>query len=215
MGREDITSLDKDKQLAAARRNLITVALVLLTINIAGAELSKVNGLIFELTFESPGDLVFLLAAGTGFLLLRYYNHAAKYHDITYQAWTEKLMSDDLINYVHQDSDEPSGLWWEWMPNNVSYDFEHAEKGDSIGSGLRRKLLFNAEFLYKECRQGYKLPDRGVSILRLWKQDKSKYFKVIGLIIKYWLLEQVKARQSLYLYAPYFIGLLALLSLMS
>lgn len=206
-------NMEDDKRLEVSRRYLLVTSLVLLALTMAKAELSKVNGLIFELTFETPERLNVLLAVGVAFLMLRYFSHASKYHRETFKAWSTKFMHDDLMFHYCEYSDVISGIAAELAPEDVDFnDMYPRQEGTSVEHSFKRKLVFNSCIVYAQVQQGHELPDVEVSILELWRDSKRDYFKVLGCMFRHWLDEIIHTPGVLYLYSPYLIGAVALAS---
>lgn len=209
----DKLNIESDKPLEVARRYLLVTALVLLALTSAKAELSKVNGLIFELTFDAPERLTVLLAIGVVFLMLRYYSHASKYHQQTFETWSEKFMRDTLMIRCCEHSDQMSGLLIELGPKNLDLnELLQDNNGSFIDWKLQRNFIFNSSIIYDQINRGHPIPDFEVSILELWKDRKRDYFKVLRCMFKHWLAEVIHSPGVLYLYSPYLIGIAALVS---
>ncbi|WP_417657108.1 hypothetical protein [Pseudidiomarina aestuarii] len=148
----------EDTRLTSSRRSLIVVSLVLIAMNISEAELSKVNGLIFELTFKSPENLAILLVFATAFLLLRYYNHAAKYHELTRRRWTKNVMNEYIVYSDCEESQDASGFAYDLAPNK-SYIDECADPDRPRGMveiKLEAGCFLNASFVvnsHNSCKK--------------------------------------------------------------
>ena len=205
--------IEDDKQLEHSRRNLLIASLVLLALNVANAKLEKVNGLIFEMTFETPERLKLLMAVGVVFLLLRYFNHAYKYHDETYRKWTSKFLHDDLMSHYCEHSDQISGLIYDLAPDGVDYSFiDTKEEGTSVSHSFKRKLVFNSTIVYSTFKNGNPYPDIEANISVLWLKSKHDYFRLIRCMFRHWFEEVIHSPSMLYLYSPYLIGAAALVT---
>lgn len=205
--------MEDDKKLENSRRNLLITSVVLLALNLANAKLEKVNGLIFEMTFETPERLKVLLAVAVIFLLIRYFNYAYKYHHETYQKWTSNLMRDDLMFRTCEHSDNVSGYVHDLAPKSVDYsDIDYGEEGSYLRHSFNRRLVFNSTIVYERTFRGNELPDLEVSILVLWAKSKKDYFRFLKCVLSHWFSEVIKSPLTLYLYSPYLIGGAALMS---
>ncbi|MGI0153144.1 hypothetical protein ACQ661_05715 [Pseudidiomarina sp. WS423] len=203
--RQILQEMQDDNRLAKSRRNLLAVSSVLIVMTFAGATLTKVNGLIFELTFESPERLLTVLCIATILLTIRYYNHASKYHSAIRERWTKTLVRDQRVLTKCEHSDELDGIAYLIAPGDSGYD---DPESSSPTLNFHPRLIFNAEFIY-EIDVSHDVITRPVSILALWKEYKSKYFLAIKLTLTYWLDEQLREPDSLFLFSPYLLSIVA------
>lgn len=204
---QTLAKMHDDTRLAKSRRNLLAVSAVLIVMTFAGATLTKVNGLIFELTFDSPERLLTVLCIASILLTIRYYNHASKYHSASRERWTKRLTHDNRVISKHEHTDEWDGIAYLIAPSEADYDHP---SGEYPTLDFHPKCFFNAEFQYA-IDVSHDVIIRQVNILELWKESKCKYLLALRLTLKYWLDEQLSEPDSLFLFSPYLLSIVGVM----
>jgi len=196
-----LKELQTDEKLAKSRRNVLIVSSILVVMTYAGATLTQVHGLIFELTFDSPERLQSILCIASLLLALRYYNHASKYHNTCYERWTSRLCRDNEVLSYDEYASEVVGIAYEIAPDSTSYDDPECSK---TCLSFERNWVFNAYFVYETDHEHF-IDTRRAYIHKLLRDNKAEYFQMLVLMFRYWMNEQIKEPDSLYLFAPYWL----------
>lgn len=207
------SKMDSDKHYLRSRRMLIGISLVLLIATMGGAQIYEVNTLIFKLGFKHPENLFNILLWAAGFLLIRYYNNAAKYHKEIAEEWQNRLLKDPFMYLAIPEADKETGFIVDIAPDEVPFreSFEpgpeSSERVEDIT--LRLHWLFNASIQYN-C-VGVIEDDRYQRTGKIYScQSISVYLKTLLLIVRYWWDAQFRNNESLTLYGPYLIAFVAI-----
>ncbi len=102
--------IDSDEGLAAKRRLLVIVSLLLLALSVSGASIKEANTFIFRIEFSNHVGLTYLLGAAVIFLLLRYYAYALHYQSKLFDFWSARLLNDYRVFSYNSKADEVHGL---------------------------------------------------------------------------------------------------------
>lgn len=209
---KECNSLLNDSQFKLSRRFLITVSLLLLIVTLGEAEVDGVNTILFKLSFSNPGALYDLLLISNGYLLIRYYNSAAKYHEQIFKEWTKNLFSDYFMYRYDPHNDHESGFLVDFSPKSVPYNHFYERHNSYSTAAIKPSLTTN---LLLNCEISFSYSDENGNdfILReaLYKNSSLKNFiKVQWLIMKYWWDAQFRSDMSLTIHAPYLIAIIAI-----
>lgn len=204
--------MDDDKHYLRSRRMLISISLVLLIATMGGAKIYEVNTFIFKLGFKHPENLFNILLWAAGFLLIRYYNNSAKYHQQIAESWHYRLTKDPFMYCYVSEADEEQGFLVDLAPTDVPYREHYPAYQDHYPSVSSVKLhtgfLFNATFEY-HCTGEH--GEMFIRSRRIYKCDSIKdYIKAISLITSHWWDAQLRNNDSPTLYGPYLIALVAI-----
>lgn len=104
----NIDGLYSDERLASARKILMIVSILFLTINISAAKLLEANTFIFKVSFSNSAGFNVILLVGVLILTVRYYSLAYPYHGIIFQSWSNEMLHDELV--LSQFRDEPTAM---------------------------------------------------------------------------------------------------------
>ncbi len=198
--------IDEDLALASSRKYLVVTSLVLLALLFSGATVTEANTFIFKLTFTKANGIADLLLLSIAFLLIKYYSNAAKYHKVIYEDWTERVVKHPFFYWVCEHSDGQSGHIVDIAPdyagfNDQSFGYEENEK---VNWKLHTNFLLNAQIQYDLFNRHGHMQDDRVYVVRLKRPIKS--LQALWVIFKHWLETQTRFRESLEIYAPYFIA---------
>lgn len=212
---EDKTELqaeiDHDSGLKKQRTVLVVISLILLSLQFSGAKIIEANTFILKIAFEHQKGAPTLLVIGVMFLLLRYHNYAAKYHDLLNKKWISKLLKHPKINQRPFEADEPEGLLHECHPNGFNMFTLMHDQHASYSFDYRRVFPFRRHFNYEwsDDRHEYQ-SEESVNIRK--KLGWRKYLEILSLEFKLRFLEYVKHREFLDINTPYIIGSLSIIS---
>ncbi len=198
--------IDEDLALASSRKYLIVTSLVLLALLFSGAKVTEANTFIFKLTFTNASGIADLLLLSIAFLLIKYYSNASKYHKAIYEDWTQRAIKHPFFYWVCEHSDGQSGHVVDIAPdyagfNDHGYGYEEDEK---LNWALHVNFLLNAQIQYDLFNRHGHMQDKKVYVFRLKHPIKS--FRAIWVILKHWIEAQTRFRESIEIYAPYFIA---------
>lgn len=204
-------AMDSDKHYLRSRRMLIAISLVLLITTMGGAQIYEINTFIFKLGFAHPENLFNILLWTAGFLLIRYYNNAAKYHKEIAEIWHRKLLDDNFINYYNEHASEFGGMAIDIAPSEVpfgeSYDSGNGYENYQVDISLETRAFFNSAFVYEYSTE---FEHRICSSPIYSCKNFRGYFESLWLIISYWWDAQFRNNDSLTLYGPYLIAFMAI-----
>lgn len=204
--------LDSDEGLAAKRRALVIVSLLLLALSVSGAEIKEANTFIFKLEFSNHSGLTYLLGVAVIFLMLRYYAYAQNYHSQLFDLWSTKLLSDYRVFSYDASEGEVNGLlgkvlnvWGEEEPGIREARYK------KIGI-LKRNIVYTAHG--HDERHGEYSYDENIELNRYSdKWTKKDFLKLMKFEFKYRAEGIFKHREYLDLMFPYFLGASSLFSL--
>lgn len=199
-----------DTGLAKSRKYLVFVSLILLALTFSGAKITEANTFLFKLTFTNSEGIIDLLLLCIAFLVIRYYSHAAKYHKAIYEDWTSRLLEHEYFYYRCEHSDGESGYLVEIAPNYAGYnddDFRYGDEHENRKVTFHANWFLNAQVQYDFFNRHGHMKDQKVYLFRF-----STLFatcKALWLVHKVWVDAQFRYRESLGIYAPYLIFLIA------
>ncbi|HFQ5259266.1 hypothetical protein ACXHQJ_22160 [Vibrio vulnificus] len=202
---------DCDERLASKRKALITVSMILLSLEFTGATIKEANTFIFKIEFSNQHGLLYLLVVAVLYLLVRYHNYAMPYHQRLYKLWTNRMLEDTDVFYKdHEDEGVYGLLQGALLP---VWDDGHQQPS---GLGYTASGLLGRHLTYSvmvEGRHGDEMQFRKID-LRNWTKDWNRmdFVKLIWVEFKYQVDGFVRHREHLDLIGPYLIGMLALMS---
>lgn len=198
--------IDEDLALASSRKYLMVTSLVLLALLFSGATVTEANTFIFKLTFTKAGGIADLLLLSVAFLLIKYYSNTSKYHKAIYDDWTDRALKHPFFFLVCEHSDGQSGHVVDIAPDYAvfnDYGFGY-EEGEQLNWKLHVNFLLNAQIQYDLFNRYGHIQDKKVYVFQLKSLIKS--IKALWIILKHWIEAQARFRESLEIYAPYFIA---------
>lgn len=100
------------------RRNLVLMSVLVLFVNVTGAELSKINLLGNEVTLRNPDSLPFYLAIILGYFLIRYFQYMHDIEDKEFKTRFFRKTERNLEPYIlrREYNNDASGLK-DYYPN--------------------------------------------------------------------------------------------------
>jgi hypothetical protein len=203
-------AIHDDAPLANKRRLLVGLSMVLIGIFITEAKIAEANTLFFKITFANMNGILALLLVSVGFVLFRYYSYASMYQQAIEKIWTDKLLRLDFFYQVGEHTDEEAGYLVELAPEFSGYndeEFRH-DKYSSFTSSINLNLFFNAQIQYDLYTQDGHMNQEIVYVFSFKRFKKS--ITALRLIFQTWWESQIKHRESMDIYAPYFIALIAI-----
>lgn len=207
--------IDVDEGLKSKRNALIWVSLVLLTVTFTGAVIKEANTFILKIEFMQGEAISILLLLAIGFLGIRYYSYARKYHKELTKLWKKDFFRDDLILIEDYQTREPSGLLVNLSPKGFERDYPnlgHPELQSDWDWFYETKWLFFRYFVYEETNTHVGETVR-VERVNLFAKSFRGYLIVLMIEFRCQLSGYYKYPENLDIQAPYFISLFAMLSL--
>ncbi|UZD56683.1 hypothetical protein OLL83_002357 [Shewanella algae] len=204
-------TIHSDGPLAIKRRLLVGLSMILISIYFTGAKVSEASTPFLKITFANVGGVTNLLLLCTGFVLVRYYSFASIYQRAVTNEWIGKLLNDSFFYSSCDYTDQEGGYLVEIAPPFAAYndyDFMNDETSERKVY-LHLNWLLNAQVEF----------DLFTSQDRVWNSRRVYLFNVrfpqssiraLSLVVKYWWDAQVRYRESLDVYAPYFIAFTAI-----
>lgn len=204
-------AIHNDGPLAGKRRLLVGLSMVLIAIYLTGAKVSEASTPFLKVTFANLGGIANLLLLCTGFVLIRYYAFASIYQISVRNAWVSKLLSDSFFYNSCDFSNEECGYLVELAPPFAAYN-DYSFMNDA--SSERKVYLHLNWLLNAQIEFDIYIPETGRWISRKvylfnLKLPRSS-IRAFSLLIQYWWDAQVRYRESLDIYAPYFIAFTAI-----
>ena len=202
--------IDNDGGLASKRRFLILASLVLLALNVSGAQIQEANTFLFKLTFENHEGLIYLLAASIIYLMFRYYAYAHVYHVRLFDFWSQRMMSDYQLFRNEYEEYEIGGLLGKKVRGNTQAEPEITSCKYYVGLPFVRKLYYYTEENHYEsghCESVIHFYDLN-KFDKYWKFPD--YLKLLSFEFRYQMGSFFKYREALDLLAPYMIALISL-----
>ena len=201
--------INNDVTLASCKKTLIILSSILLALTFSGAKITEANTFIFKITFTNPVGLSSLLLLAIGYLLIRYNSLSHLYVESFQKHWSEKVAG----NYFYLNYDHHNDVIHGFIPDLISPYVDLNNDSYTIGSNdfveydLKTQSFFDAYFnLTIKDESG---PREPVKIYLFSSRNKLKYLVAVNVILYYWLVEQFRHRESLELYGPMFIGVIA------
>ena len=207
--REDI---DNDEGLAAKRRALVIVSLLLLALSVSGASIKEANTFIFRIEFSNHVGLTYLLGAAVIFLLLRYYAYAQSYHSQLFDFWSARLLNDYRVFSYNSAEDEVQGLLGKridiWGGDEPGIQEPRYRK---VGM-LKRNIVYTSQG--EDDQHGPYSYNENIELNKYSETWTRKDFrKLLRFEIKYRVEAILKHREYLDLMFPYLLGTAAIISL--
>ena len=207
--RDDI---DNDKGLAAKRRVLVIVSLLLLALSVSGASIKEANTFIFRIEFSNHVGLTYLLGAAVIFLLLRYYAYAQSYQSQLFDFWSARLLNDYRVFSYNTAEDEVQGLLGKridiWGGDEPGIREPRYKK---MGM-LKRNIVYTSEG--EDEQHGTYSYNENIELNKYSETWTRKDFrKLLRFEVKYRTEAILKHREYLDLMFPYLLGTAALISL--
>jgi hypothetical protein len=203
-------TIHDDTPLANKRRLLVGLSMVLIGIFITEAKIIEANTLFFKITFANMNGILGLLLVSVGFTLFRYYSYASMYQQSIEKIWTDKLLQLDFFHEVGEHTDEEAGYLVELAPEFSKYndeDYRHDEHS-SFTSSINLNFFFNAQIQYDLFTHDGHMNQESVYVFSFKRFKKSVL--ALKLIFQQWWESQVRHRESMDIYAPYFIAFIAI-----
>ncbi|WP_412502076.1 hypothetical protein [Shewanella algae] len=203
-------AIHNDGPLAGKRRLLVGLSMVLIAIYFTGAKVSEASTPFLKITFANVGGLSNLLLICTGFVLVRYYSYSSVYQQQVTNAWASQLLEDSFFYKTCIHSDQETGYVVDIAPQFAGFNDEEIRHNEQAITNHRFLInwLVNAQIEYSL----FIPPDKGktecVNVFNVKRRKDS--VKALKLIAKYWWDAQVRYRESLDIYAPYFIAFMAI-----
>ncbi|WP_156941210.1 hypothetical protein [Cobetia crustatorum] len=203
--------LQNDKGFSTKRRQLVYVSLIILAINLSGAQIKEANTFLFKIEFLNEGALIHLLEASAVYLLFRYYAYAHNYHEYLFKFWSERLMADTSVLIYNGFDDEYHGLLAKKINGQNCHDI-----GDQVPeyrkvSILRRSICYRSTIVDEYYGEVY-VP----KCINLNEYDDSwkrkDLIKLFSFEFKYRYQAFFNNREHVDLLFPYIICLVSLLS---
>lgn len=207
--------IEADIGLARSRKYLMFVSLILLALTFSGAKIAEANTFLFKLTFTNSEGIIDLLLLSIGFLVIRYYSNAAKYHKAIYDDWTSRLLKQEYFYSVCEHSDGETGYLVDIAPQYAGYNdesFRHDEDCLSVKVKFHANWFINAQFQYDLFSRHGHMQDKKVYLFKF-----SMFFasiKALWLVLNQWFDAQVRYSESLDIFAPYLIFFITTLSVL-
>lgn len=201
-------NISQDLALKSSRKHLVVVSVTLLALLFSGAQISEANTFLFKLTFTNTNGVADLLLLMVGFLLVKYYSNASKYHKAIYDDWTDRVLKHRIYYNICEHTSGQSGWVVNIAPDYIKFndDLLYAED-KKFDWTLHTNFFFNAQIQYDlHTRNGY-VRDQKIHVFRFNSPIKS--LNALYVIFKHWLEAQTRYRESLEIYAPYFIAFFA------
>lgn len=204
--------LDSDVGLAAKRKILIVVSLLLLALNVSGASIKEANTFVFRVEFSNHVGLTYLLGVAVAFLMLRYYAYAESYHSQLFDFWSARLLRDyRVFSYDHRE-DAVDGLLGKavnvWGGNEPGIQKSRYKK---VGI-LKRNLVYTS-CGHDEYHGDYTYNENIELNSYSEKWTKKDFRKLLRFEFIYRVEAVFKYREYLDLMFPYLLGGCSLLSL--
>lgn len=203
-------AIHNDGPLAGKRRLLVGLSMVLIAIYLTGAKVSEASTPFLKITFGSVGGITNLLLLCTGFVLVRYYSYASIYQQEVNRVLAKQILDDSFFYNSCPHSDQEAGYIVDIAPSFAGFNDDEIRHNEQARTSYRFLInwLVNAQIEYSLSIP----PDKGntayVSIFNIRRPKES--IKALKLIVKYWWDAQVRYRESLDIYAPYFIAFTAI-----
>jgi hypothetical protein len=197
--------IDDDNGLKSKRKMLMIVSLITLALTFADAKIEEVNTIIFKLSFGNNGGITILLVCSIVFLMIRYFNYARPYHVKIYELWSTRMLEDPFFVLFQIEDDEYSGLIVRNTPKGVNYTHYKTDPDCGLECTYAHSFPLKRRFVYEtNIKSDYLTRDTSIG----WKD----YPKVLLLELRYQVGSYFIDRENLGIYAPYFIGVVAILS---
>lgn len=204
--------LDGDEGLAAKRKAVVIVSLLLLALCVSGAAIKEANTFIFRVEFSNHAGLTHLLGAAVAFLMLRYYAYAQSYHSQLFDLWAERLLSDYRVFSYDTSEDEVNGLLGKvvdvWGGDEPGIQDARYKK---VGI-LKRNIAYTSRG-HNERHGEYSYEQNIELNSYSEKWTKKDFQRLLRFEFKCRLEAVLKHREYLDIMFPYLLGLCALLSL--
>lgn len=204
--------LDADDGLAAKRKVLVIVSLLLLALSVSGASIKEANTFIFKVEFSNHAGLTHLLGVAVVFLMLRYYAYAQSYHSQLFDLWAARLLSDYRVFSYDTREDKVNGLLGKavniWGGDELGIQDARYKK---IGI-FKRNLVYTSS-AYDEGHGEYSYENNIELNSYSEEWTKKDFCQLLRFELKYRIEAVLKHREYLDLMFPYILGLFALLSL--
>jgi len=204
--------IDSDEGLAAKRRALVIVSLLLLVLSVSGASIKEANTFIFRIEFSNHVGLTYLLGAAVIFLLLRYYAYAQSYHSQLFDFWSARFLNDYRVFSYNIANDEVHGLLGKRI--NVWGGDEPGiqESGYKKVGVLKRNIVYASEG--QDDEHGVYSYDENIELNQYSDTWTRKDFRrLLRFEFKYRVEAILKHREYLDLMFPYLLGIAAVISL--
>lgn len=204
--------IDADEGLKSKRLWLTTVSVLVIALSFAGIKITGVNTLIFTLEIENKDGIGLLLFLSVIFLMIRYFSYAKKYHDDLTELWKKDLMNDHEIANFDYEGREAFGLAYKKAPEWFHTELDLARQ-ENISQHVSYLCAFpfRRYFVYSSYYEDHDHErEEPVSILSaLGFRD---YIKILGKELRYQSLSFIKYPEFLDIYAPYMIGITAVIT---
>lgn len=200
--------IDADEGLKSKRKLLTITSLILLALSFSGAKVEEANSFVLKLSFDNDRGIATLLVLVIIMLLIRYYNYAYQYHQVLYRLWSKRLLDDPYFWSYHSNSDDISGLIYDLAPNGMNFEVLSYSSG-TFSFGYATGTLFfgrKIEYYWSDDERDPEESFQAVSVG--WRN----YFKVLRLEMRYQAESFFVYRENLDILAPYFLGIIAILS---
>lgn len=207
--REDI---DNDEGLAAKRRALVIVSLLLLVLSVSGASIKEANTFIFRIEFSNHDGLTYLLGVAVIFLMLRYYAYAQCYHSQLFDFWSARLLNDYRVFSYSTKEEVVQGLLGkrigQWGGDEPGIQKPRYKR---VGV-LKRNILYKSEG--QDDVHGTYSYNENIELNKYSKTWTTKDFrKLLSFEIKYRVEAILKHREYLDIMFPYLVGIAAIISM--
>ncbi|WP_338593233.1 hypothetical protein VXM60_09765 [Shewanella khirikhana] len=203
-------AIHNDGPMAGKRRLLVGLSMVLIAIYLTGAKVSEASTPFLKISFANVGGLTNLLLLCTGFVLVRYYSYSSVYLQAVSNEWSKKALNDGFFHWYCSENEVEGGYFEDIAPPSVPFNdphFVHYKDGKR-DFYLHPNWFFNAKVEYKTFDNNSG-PNKSYAYLASVKHPVKAVWAFV-LLLKYWWDAQVRYRESLDIYAPYFIAFTAI-----
>lgn len=204
--------IDNDDALKKKRKILISVCVVFIALNITGATLEEANTFIFKLKFTKAASLSYLFVCTILYLTLRYFGYAREYHEKLFNFWSSRLLSDYRVLNFNPHEHDFTGLLSPAIRVYAGDEPGIQSPSYKVTGLFKRNLTYDSENV-DEYGVDY-FYTANIELNRFDKKwTRRKFLSLLKFEAVYQFNAFVKSRENLDLYFPYFVSLLALLSL--
>lgn len=201
--------IDNDEGLQSKRRLLTITSLILLATSLSGATVSEANTFILKITFTNDRGLGYLLVLAVVFLMIRYYGYARPYYEKLYKGWTSRMLQENFYQNYDNHTYDLGGLLISHLPKAITEERilhdEHFSNGYEYicKFPLRRQV----EYFWADEHDSFS------ETLSLFSQvTLREYLTILLLEFRFRIINILDFRESLDVYAPYLIGISAIIS---
>lgn len=212
----------EDNRFISARKHLIILSILFLTINVSAARLLEANTFIFKVSFENSAGLNVILFFGVIVLTVRYFSAAYIYHDKLFGLWTNDMLSDRAMILSYREVDGTTFASGEYKKVIQGFLVKHQELNELLtlnleqssrdltfsyfSKGLSKRHIYCASWGDSEINKPIKLEVQSGK----WTRKDYLWFLIIE--SKYQMLSFFKRHESLEILLPYLLSVVSLLS---